>query len=433
MINNDWERFGDEIRRTIQNAVDSRDFSRLNQTVSDTIGKAMDTVSRGMKGAQTGDGRFENNTWQNNSDARGAAGVNMDSVFGRTSNARNKNYDTQRADSRQQQYQQAAKPNRKLLYLKGTSTRIGGIFLAVTGYIFTAGSVIFLLLLALGAAATGFDIVLKVGTTIFGLFGIAFLVMALAGTNMVCSVGRFRKYVKVLKDREYCEVKELAQKTGRSVKAVVKDLKKMIQKGWFCQGHLDEQGTCLMTSNEAYSQYTSLMERTKKEKEEREAAAAKQQEEFSKLSPEVQKIVQAGDEYVRKIREANDAIPGEEISAKISRMEMLVDRIFDRVEEHPESIDDIRKLMEYYLPTTIKLLDAYEDLDAQPVQGENIVTAKREIEKTIDTLNTAFEKLLDDLFQDTAWDLSSDISVLQTMLAQEGLTEDGLKSAGKNI
>ena len=111
---------------------------------------------------------------------------------------------------------------------------------------------------------------------------------------------------------------------------------------------------------------------------------------------------------MRKIREANDAIPGEEISAKMSRMEMLVDRIFDRVEEHPESVADIRKLMEYYLPTTIKLLDAYEDLDAQPVQGENIITAKKEIEKTIDTLNTAFEKLLDDLFQDTAWDLSSD-------------------------
>ena len=398
MINNDWERFGDEIRRTIQNAVDNRDFSRLNQTVSDTIGKAMDTVSRGMK------------------DAKGAAGVNMDSVFGNNSGSRKNNYNTRRADAGQQQYQQTASPAKKLLYLKGTSTRIGGMFLAVTGYIFTAGSVIFLLLLALGAAATGFDIVLKVGMTIFGLFGIAFLVMALAGTNMVCSVGRFRKYVKVIKDREYCDIKELAQKTGRSVKAVVKDLKKMIRKGWFCQGHMDE-----------------LMERTKREKAEREAAAAKQQEEFSKLSPEVQKIVQAGDDYVRKIREANDAIPGEEISAKISRMEMLVDRIFDRVEEHPESVDDIRKLMEYYLPTTIKLLDAYEDLDAQPVQGENIITAKREIEKTIDTLNVAFEKLLDDLFQDTAWDLSSDISVLQTMLAQEGLTEDGLKSAGKKI
>lgn len=416
MINNDWERFGDEIRRTIQNAVDSRDFSSLNQTVSDTIGKAMDTVSREMK----------NGGWNNR---KGAAGVNMDSIFRNNPAAWNKNYDTGHAGG--QSHRQPADSSKKPLYLKGTSTKVGGIFLAVTGYFFTAGSVIFLLLLALGAAATGLDIVLKVSITVFGVFGVIFLIMALTGTKMACLVGRFRKYVRVIGDREYCDIHELAQKTDRSAKAVVKDLKKMIRKGWFRQGRLDEQETCLMTSNEAYGQYTALMERTKKEKAEREADAARQKEEFSKLSPEVQKIVQAGDEYVRKIRRANDAIPGEEISAKISRMEMLVDRIFDRVEEHPESIDDIRKLMEYYLPTTIKLLDAYEDLDAQPVQGDNIITAKREIEKTIDTLNTAFEKLLDDLFQDTAWDLSSDISVLQTMLAQEGLTEDGLKSAGK--
>ena len=264
-----------------------------------------------------------------------------------------------------------------------------------------------------------------------GIFALIFGWMAGKGTGMVCSVGRFRKYVSVLRDREYCDVKELAQKTGRSVKAVVRDLKKMIQKGWFRQGHLDEQESCLMVSDEAYRQYTGLMERLSREKAEREAAAEKERQEYSKLSPEVQKIVRAGDEYVRKIREANDAIPGEEISAKISRMEMLVDRIFDRVEQNPESVDDIRKLMEYYLPTTIKLLEAYEDLDAQPVQGENIISSKKEIEKTLDTLNTAFEKLLDDLFQDTAWDVSSDISVLNTMLAQEGLTEDGLTGKKK--
>lgn len=104
-----------------------------------------------------------------------------------------------------------------------------------------------------------------------------------------------------------------------------------------------------------------------------------------------------------------------------------MDKIFDRVEQNPASVGDIRKLMEYYLPTTIKLLQAYQDLDAQPVQGENIISSKKEIEKTLDTLNMAFEKLLDDLFQETAWDVSTDISVLHTMLAQEGLTEDGLK------
>ena len=81
-------------------------------------------------------------------------------------------------------------------------------------------------------------------------------------------------------------------------------------------------------------------------------------------------------------------------------MEMLVDRIFDRVEQKPDTVSDIRKLMDYYLPMTMKLLQAYEDLDAQPVQGENIISSKIEIEKTIDTLNVAFEKLLDDLFQD---------------------------------
>ena len=77
--------------------------------------------------------------------------------------------------------------------------------------------------------------------------------------------------------------------------------------------------------------------------------------------------------------------------------------------------------MDYYLPTTMKLLEAYEELDTQPVQGENILSSKREIEKTLDTLNQAFERLLDDMFQDTAWDVSSDISVLNSMLAQEGL------------
>ena len=80
--------------------------------------------------------------------------------------------------------------------------------------------------------------------------------------------------------------------------------------------------------------------------------------------------------------------------------------------------------MDYYLPMTIKLLNAYADMDRQPIQGETIQASKKEIDATLDTLNLAFEKLLDSVFQDTAMDVSSDISVLQTLLAQEGLTGD---------
>lgn len=133
------------------------------------------------------------------------------------------------------------------------------------------------------------------------------------------------------------------------------------------------------------------------------------------------KVIAEGEEYIRKIHASNDAIPGEEISKKISKMENVIQRIFDRVEAHPEQVSDIRKLMEYYLPMTIKLLNAYEELDRQPVQGNNILNSKKEIEDTLDTLNDAFMMLLDDLFEDTAVDVSSDISVLKTMLAQEGL------------
>lgn len=110
------------------------------------------------------------------------------------------------------------------------------------------------------------------------------------------------------------------------------------------------------------------------------------------------------------------------MSRKISRMELIIHKIFQRVEQQPDLVSDLRKFMDYYLPTTVKLLDAYEELDAQPIQGANIASSKKEIEDTLDTINQAFENLLDSFFQDTAWDISSDISVLQTMLAQEGLT-----------
>ena len=82
----------------------------------------------------------------------------------------------------------------------------------------------------------------------------------------------------------------------------------------------------------------------------------------------------------------------------------------------------MKKMMSYYLPTTKKLLDAYCEMDAQPISGQNIENTKKEIEASLDTINKAFENLLDSFFEETAWDISSDITVLQTMLAQEGLT-----------
>lgn len=417
-MNNDWEHFGEEIKQTIQDAIDTKDYSRLNQMVSDTVNHAMDCVSAGIK----------NGGWYRDPKTGQPLYRNKKNT-GSRSGAENQGYRPNQESkmSEMRNYSQNCPVPVSPRYLKGTSVKIGGTFLAATGAVFGLTSVIFLIITLIGSVITAFDVVSGLIIGIFAVAFISFAVMTYVGVDMVRTVGRFRQYVSVLRDREFCDIKEIASATGRDVRKVLKDVKKMITKGWFCQGHLDEKESCLMVSEHAWNQYTALMEDMKQRKAEEQAAQKKMQEEYDRLSPEVQKIVQAGDEYVRRIKAANDAIPGEVISAKISRMELLVDRIFDRVEQNPDSVNDMRRMMDYYLPTTMKLLEAYEELDAQPVQGENIISSKKEIEDTIDTLNIAFEKLLDSLFQDTAWDVSSDISVLHTMLAQEGLTEDGLK------
>lgn len=242
--------------------------------------------------------------------------------------------------------------------------------------------------------------------------------MAVCGNHLRKKIKRFRTYVKTLNGKPYGSIRELAKSVRKSEKFVRRDLKKMINKRMFLEGHLDAKGTCLIASDEAYEQYVKTEENARELKKQEKKSPRQQ------LSEEVKKVIEEGDRYIEEIRRSNDAIPGVEISNKIYHMENVILRIFQRVEQHPELIQDLHKFMDYYLPTTVKLLNAYEELDKQSLEGENIKTAKREIENTLDTINVAFENLLDSFYKETAWDVSADISVLKTMLAQEGLTEE---------
>lgn len=411
MANQDWEKFGEEIRRTVQNAVDSQDFEKLNQTISNSINCAVNSAAQGLKSV----GDMVDHTKQAGNQARQQYEWNKKNQAGPVN--------IKKPFVEQPPVSRAPKLP---YYAKTTGKRVAASILAVFGY-----SLGFLFLFSFIMTLFGFtaseNIVVPflVLLVIMAILVIGFGAIGGVGSSTLKRIRRFRTYIQVLQDRDYCDVKELSSRINKSAKYVIKDIETMIGKGWFRQGHLDQKKTCLMVSHAAYDQYLELMKQTEAQKQQEEELVRKKQA-SSGLDPKVQEIIQTGNEFVRKIRESNDAIPGQEISAKISRMEMLVDKIFDRVEQNPETVTEIRRLMDYYLPTTVKLLKAYEDLDAQPVQGENIISAKREIEKTLDTLNIAFEKLLDSLFQDTAWDVASDVSVLNTMLAQEGLTEDGL-------
>lgn len=237
---------------------------------------------------------------------------------------------------------------------------------------------------------------------------------------------KFEKIIYALKGKTFADIKDLALACTSQKDTMLKDIKKMLSKGWFLQGHLDLSENCLMVSEIAYKQYLATMNNVKQQKEEKlcKEEPVKKQEPKSKLTPEAQSVINDGREYIKKIRQSNDNIPGIEVSEKISRMEKLVEKIFQQVELHPENIPNLRRLMDYYLPMTIKLLNSYQELDSHPVAGKNIAASKAEIVDMLDTMNIAFEKLFDKLFQDASLDISTDISVLQSMLAQDGLIKD---------
>lgn len=376
----DWKSLGKDIRDIVQDAVDTKNFRTLNQTLRGALEQTAEMVGDSLRSASV--------------------------------------------------HRHVPEPSSRV-FASTYGCRAGGMTMKITGIIFGTASgiaILVLLLIALAGGAFSFGLRLAVYILSFCFLGCAAL--AGKGISMRNMAARFAAYVRCLRDRSYCPLEELAASVNKPLRFVRKDLKKMIHKRWFLQGYLDRQETCLMVNEETYQQYLAAVKQQELRERQQAKMADEKPEQQDSLPSEVRETIAEGRTYLAEIGRCNRAISGEVISEKISRMEMLVSRILARVEKNPEDVDDIRKLMEYYLPTTVKLLKAYEELTSQPVQGENIANSKKEIEGTLDTLNLAFERLLDDLFQDTAWDVSTDITVLKAMLAQEGLTEDGfLRSA----
>lgn len=140
-------------------------------------------------------------------------------------------------------------------------------------------------------------------------------------------------------------------------------------------------------------------------------------------NPELEQMVKNGRLAVSEMKRLDGNISDEKISADIRRLETVCQSIFRQVENDPSKLPQIRRFMDYYLPTTLKLLNAYDRMDAAGVSGQNIDATKSRVEDIMSTIVSAFEKQLDSLFGSDAMDISTDISVLETMLAREGLTD----------
>lgn len=387
----EWEELGRRVQDIVDRAVSSHDYQKLNQTIRQTVERAVDLGGEAVKKA-----------------------------------VGEKNRRTAPKAPRE-----VVEPKKlPVLYGSTNGKTVGGVLKIVFGSLGILGSFVAEVIALLAMLVPGTDGSAAL-TALAALGGSVWLLVS--GIGNLNYIGRFKTYCKTLGKKTHCTLEGLARSVRKNEKFVRREVQKMIDQGLFLEGHLDKEGATLITSNETFRYFErsrlQLEERQRLEAEAREKARQK----TASRPPQVQEVLDRGDAYIEEIRRCNDRIPGQEISAKISRMERIVERIFDRAETHPEIIPDLKKMMDYYLPMTVKLLNAYADMDAQPVQGETIRNSKREIEQTLDTLLLAFEKLLDDLFEDTAMDISSDISVLNTLLAQEGLTEDELTKMKKTL
>ena len=267
-----------------------------------------------------------------------------------------------------------------------------------------------------------------VGNGIFIVLFLFFLVslgLLLKGISLRKRVKRFNKYVRFMENNTYISIEELSKLTKEKERFLLKDLGKMIDVGMFLQGHIDDEKTYFILNDEVYNDYLNL----KKQQIVKENNDKKLKEKIDNFEKEDAKsTIKIGRDYIEQIKTVRNHLYKEDISMELDKLGNISEQILNQVEKNPEKAQEVNKFIDHYLPITIKLINSYEELNNQVIQGDNIKNAKIEIEKSIDLINKAFENLLDDLFEDVVLDISTDISVLKTLFKQEGLGEEDFKN-----
>lgn len=212
---------------------------------------------------------------------------------------------------------------------------------------------------------------------------------------------RYINYLAYIGANRQVSLAPMAAAMDVSVRRLTRDLRRMLAAHILPTGYLDMKAGKLMLTEMGYTQPEPEPEPEPKEKEQSQE-----------------------DEILREIRLINDLIPDPVISAKIDRIEEITHKILQYQKTHPQRSDQLRTFLNYYLPTTLKILRSYARLDAQGVEGENISAAKERIEGMMDQVVEGFEKQLDKLFSSDAMDIAADVQVLENMLKKDGLAGD---------
>lgn len=412
MNEKDFFDYGGKILNSVNKAAEDGDFSNLSFNVKSLIGEAARGFAEGAGLYKSPGANQASASYNFGSEMRDTIESGIKSVFPWKSGVQTPFFSV------------------RIKKHKGIGKIIGGSFIDFIGFI-----------VLIGHSVTS-DIVFACVSLALGTL------LIIAGKNNRSVIKDYFKFGKIIGDKSYITVSELADKSGMKPEKIVSQLKQMKKLDYLPYATMDKAETTLMLTDEVYKEYLKSAaynarlkgNAAKKHKangkqkdaaqETQQAATQEQSEPYmvqyytidENLPSDVKTILKEGNDYLNKIRYYNDLIPDTEtMSDKLYTLEATVLSIFKRLMEEPKVAGDLRRFMSYYLPTTEKLLQSYVDLRKQSQSIENIANSQKEIEEATDVINDAFVKFLNQLFESTSWDISADITVLKTQMKQDAL------------
>ena len=230
---------------------------------------------------------------------------------------------------------------------------------------------------------------------------------------------RYARYYKELRFKKTELTDNLTDTLSINSQSVIQDLKRAVREKLIPHGHFGHANKVFMVSDQMYSEYISRQADYDRYYDQKLAERKRAKE----RTPEIEDVLRKGQEYIAQIHKSNDIIKDKGISDKLDRMEDIVTAIFHEVDLDPSQAKNLGMFIDYYLPTTGKLLETYIDMDEKTVKGKNIKKMQKEIAEALGSINNAFECLLEKFYDEKEMDIASEIKVMGAVMKQDGLQD----------
>jgi len=257
-------------------------------------------------------------------------------------------------------------------------------------------------------------------TVVLGLFFAASGALLGSGIRRKNIISRLSRYMAELSVKnDILTLEDMTSVTGIVPSQIKKDMRQLKRLGLSFDLYTDTGETTLMKGKGAYDQYLE----TKRQRDELAREEAERQRRLSNPETATMEVFRSeGMSAIDRVRAANLMLPGDEISAELDKIETTMRRIFGHIENYPDKLPETRRLMNYHLPTTMRLIEKYCQYDTMEYQPENVTAAKVDIEKALKAANEAFANFLENLYHEDTLDVVTDAEVLKKVFEQDGLT-----------